>query len=121
MWPLREWASQSPSEWEGGLGLFLSGRSLSDGEECSLLQAGLALGTPVVHGGSTANMRHVGLKELCDAAGMSGIFIPEELRSDYLGDLTETAKEYHPQVLVENLICAGETTSVPPDKTFYLK
>ena len=47
MWPLREWASQSPSEWEGGLGLFLSGRSLSNGEECSLLQAGLALGTPV--------------------------------------------------------------------------
>ena len=66
----------------------------------------------VFHHGSTADMRHVGLKELCDAAGMSGIFIPEELRSDYLGDLTETAKEYHPQVLVENLICAGETTSV---------
>lgn len=45
MWALCGWALQSPSEWEGVPELFLSGRSLPDGEECSLLQAGLALGT----------------------------------------------------------------------------
>ena len=47
MWALSGWALQSPSEWDGVPELFLSGRSLPDGEECSLLQAGLALGTPV--------------------------------------------------------------------------
>ena len=66
----------------------------------------------VFHEGTTERFVSVNLEALCDAASRHDIFIPEELRRDYLGDVTVVVKDYVSSPIVENLVYSREATFI---------
>ena len=66
----------------------------------------------VFHEGTTERFVSVNLEALCDAASRHDIFIPEELRRDYLGDVTVVVKDYVSSPIVENLVYFREATFI---------
>jgi len=73
----------------------------------------------IFHEGTTERFFKADLGELCYMARGHNIFIPEELRPEYLGDVTAVVKDYVSSPIVENLVYYREATfihaqSLPP-------
>ena len=54
----------------------------------------------------------IGLSELCQLAVKHKIFVPEELRGEYLGDLTDTIAKYVPSPIIDKVLNAGEIVRI---------
>lgn len=66
----------------------------------------------IFHEGTTERFFKADLGELCYMARGHNIFIPEELRPEYLGDVTAVVKDYVSSPIVENLVYYREATFI---------